>query len=109
MTFCTIYGNTAANGGGLAIKDGYHTPNPDTSNPTYQPVSSRVQMRNSLVAVDHAPTGPDIAGMISSTGYNLIQDVSGATFSPSNRPSTDVIVGPSTNLRIASQLSGPKP
>src|SRR6266516_5426495 len=55
------------------------------------------------------PTGPDIAGMITSTGYNLIQDVSGATFGPSNRPSTDVIVDPSTNLRIASQLSGTSP
>lgn len=36
-------------------------------------------MRDSIVAANNAPAGPDISGNLSSQGYNLIQSVSGAT------------------------------
>src|SRR5205085_4365989 len=43
------------------------------------------------VASDPAHPGPDISGLLTSSGYNLFQDNSGATFDPatSNLHSTD--------------------
>ncbi len=66
-------------------------------------------MKNSLVALNHADTGPDIAGRLISGGYNLIQNVSGATFTPNKQHFTDVSVDPHADLRIDSALSGNLP
>jgi hypothetical protein len=46
-------------------------------------------MRNSIVAYNHAQTHPNIPGMLTSYGYNLFQDNSGATFNPSTQHNTD--------------------
>ena len=64
--------------------------------------SSHVEMRNSIVAGNHAPVEADIAGTLTSDGYNLIQDVSQASLLSGNLASTDLIgmspeVGPLQN------------
>ena len=92
MTFCTIYGNTAAKGGGIAAETSYGYDYSNNGPPTSKPLPSHVQMKNSIVAGDHARTGSDIAGALTSGGYNLIQDVTGATFASSKQKSTDRVV-----------------
>jgi Right handed beta helix region len=58
--FSTIYGNIATReGGGLAIK-AYDSRKP-----------SHIEIRNTLVAGNRAPTSPNIAGTLTSDGYNL--------------------------------------
>src|SRR5262249_61617990 len=52
----TVVGNSAAAGGG--IRGG----------------SASVVVKNSLVAANSAPTGPDCVGTIASQGYNLVGD-----------------------------------
>jgi hypothetical protein len=74
ITFCTIFGNTAQNGGGILLE---YAPNVDKF--------SQVVMRNSIVALNHAGTSPDISGMLTSYGHNLFQDNSGATFDLATR------------------------
>jgi serine/threonine protein kinase len=108
IAFSTIYGNKAANGGGLAIENGRGDVAIKNEPGAFQleAIASHVQMRNSIVAANHAPTGPDIAGKFTSDGYNLIQDVAGATFTAN--PS-DVSANPSTDLKIDPQLSGQSP
>jgi transcriptional regulator with XRE-family HTH domain len=94
ITFCTVYGNkTEGSGGGIwnGVKP------------------SQIVMRNSIVAANSAPTDPDIQGTLISGGYNLIQDTSGAIFSPNQQHATDVVVDPQTDLRIDSLLSGQLP
>ena len=80
LSFCTIYGNIATGkGGGIAIV-AYHSNKP-----------SQVEMRSTLVAGNQAPTSPDIVGTLTTDGYNLIQNFSGATFDdPLNKHSTDI-------------------
>jgi hypothetical protein len=79
LTFSTIYGNTAHGGGDIAIEDVAISPNGNSK--TIKQIS-QVKIRNSIVAVDLAHPGPDIVGMLTSYGYNLFQDTSGATFDP---------------------------
>jgi hypothetical protein len=83
LSFCTIYGNSATGkGGGIMIVNiGSNKPNP-------------VAIGNSLVAANHAASNPDIVGTLTSSGYNLFQDNSGATFDPatSTQHGTDKIV-----------------
>jgi hypothetical protein len=89
IIFSTIYGNTATReGGGLAIKM-YDSRKP-----------SQVEIRNTLVAGNHAPTSPDVKGTLISDGYNLIQDVSGAIFIPNKQHFTDVPVDAHADMRI---------
>jgi hypothetical protein len=88
MTFCTIYGNTAAKGSSIVAETSYGY----NGQPTSKPLPSHVQMRNSIVAGDRARTGSDIAGALTSGGYNLIQDVTDATFTSSKQKSTDRVV-----------------
>jgi hypothetical protein len=96
ITFSTIFGNTARDsGGGIYI---------DSS---IRPVS--VQMRNSLVAGNHAATDADIAGVLTSDGHNLIQDMTGIIFTPNQQHLTDVSVGPTTDIKIDPHLSGASP
>ncbi|MBV9707476.1 MAG: helix-turn-helix domain-containing protein [Chloroflexi bacterium] len=97
ITFSTIYNNTAVDDGGLSIVNGP------------QPLSSHVQVRDSIIAGNHAHSSADIAGSLTSGGYNLFQDVSGATFAANTQHSNDVLVGPHGNLGIAAQLAGNLP
>jgi Novel STAND NTPase 1 len=70
LNFSTIYGNRGPGGADIAIKDKFSTQR------------SQVKISNSIVAGDPAHRGPDILGMLTSDGYNLFQDNSGATFDP---------------------------
>ncbi|HEX9131916.1 MAG TPA: choice-of-anchor Q domain-containing protein, partial [Ktedonobacteraceae bacterium] len=94
ITFCTLYGNTALNGGGISIGN----------NTAHQPV--QVTLRNSLVAGNHATTAPDILGNLISNGYNLIQDPTGTSFTPTDQHTTDIMSIPFSNLGIDPKLSG---
>jgi serine/threonine protein kinase len=70
ITFCTIYDNRAYEGGGIVLEQNKQHNKP-----------SHVEIRNSIIAGNHAVTGPDIAGHLTSYGYNLIQNTAGATMS----------------------------
>jgi uncharacterized repeat protein (TIGR01451 family) len=81
----TVSGNSAGSGGGIY----------DAS------LSNTVVLQNSIVAGNSATSsGPDCSGMgghsISSTGYNIIGDVSGCTFSSGtgDQTNTDPLLGP---------------
>ncbi len=86
LLYCTVYGNTANVGGGIwagNLKQG------------------NVTMGASIVAGNNAHTGPDIVGPLTTLGYNLVGDRSGATFLGSpKQQSTDVLRIPLTKLGI---------
>jgi hypothetical protein len=94
ITFCTLYGNTALNGGGISV--GNNTAN----------LPVQVTLRNSIVAGNHATTSPDILGNLTSNGYNLIQDPTGANFTPNNQQATDILGQQLHALGIDPRLSG---
>ncbi len=95
IKFCTIYGNkTSDKGGGLSIEDSQ-----DNNGKT---VPGRVRIRNSILAGNHAGTGPNISGALTSDGYNLIQDIAGATINSGSNGKSDIIgsspdIGPLQN------------
>jgi len=72
LTFSTIYGNRATSGADIAIRVDYSF--------SHQSSQSYVKISNSIVVGDSAESVPDILGMLTSSGYNLFQDTSGATF-----------------------------
>ncbi len=98
LTFSTIYGNTARGGGDIAIEDVSIDSN-GNSKATKQ--VSQVKISNSIVAGGPAHPGPDIVGTLTSYGYNLFQDNSGAIFDPATRtqPGKDKIL-PANDLQI---------
>jgi hypothetical protein len=55
---------------------------------------------NSIIATDHAPTDPDLSGKLTSYGHNLIQDTSGASFTPNKQHLADIIGNKLPNLGI---------
>jgi len=90
MTFCTVYGNMATSGGGISSGE-------------ISTARSQVLMRASIVAGNHAQAGigPDIAGHLTSDGYNLISHISGAVFvNPLEKHRTDLSEDRFTNLKI---------
>jgi hypothetical protein len=82
LTFNTIYGNTTHGGYDIAIEDSVY---PLIGNGRGIEQISQVKISNSIVAGDPAHRGPNILGMLTSYGYNLFQDNSGATFDPATR------------------------
>ena len=66
LTFCTIYGNKAHEAGGIATVDTKKS-NGNTS------------VRSSILAGNIAPNVPDVSGNLTSLGYNVIGNLSGAT------------------------------
>ena len=91
MIFCTIYGNTSGESGG-GIWNGITNS------------ASQVEMRNSLIAGNKAPAGPDILGALTSQGYNLIQNTQDTTFVPNPAHGTDLLQVASSALWIDPQL-----
>ncbi len=83
LTFSTIFDNTALHGGDIAIQDLTFSPNNANGTPSKQ--VSQVKIRNSIVAGAPAHLDSDTVGMLTSYGYNLFQDNSGATFDPATR------------------------
>ena len=87
MIFCTVYGNTSGEEGG-GIWNGVNNS------------ASQVVMRNSLVAGNKAPAGPDMLGPLTSQGYNLIQNTQDTTFASNQAHGTDLLQVASSGLRI---------
>ncbi len=86
LSYSTIWGNTATgpdgDGGGIVSQ-------------------GQMTMGASIVAGNKAHTDPDISGSLTTLGYNVVGDRSGATFLGSpKQQSTDVLGVPSTALRI---------
>ena len=79
LIFSTIYSNTAHSSSDIAIEDVAFDSNLNSKAITQ---ISQVKIGNSIVTGDPAHPGPDIVGMLTSSGYNLFQDNSGATFDP---------------------------
>ena len=91
LLYCTVYGNTAGEGGGIWMED--------------LTQGSIMTMGASIVAGNKAHTDPDIAGRLASLGYNLVGDRSGATFLDSPKIQfTDVLGVSSTDLKIDPKL-----
>ncbi len=60
--FSTIYGNTSGTGGGIWL---------DPKG------NSHITISGSIIAANSAQNGPDISGVLTSDGYNLIENVAG--------------------------------
>ena len=69
LTNCTVSGNTAGNGGGVYT---------NAAAPPYIGASI-VNLGNTIVAGNTAPTGPDVAGAFTSQGNNLIGETDGSS------------------------------
>jgi hypothetical protein len=63
IRFSTIYGNTLKGGGGIWVDPG----------------GGPITISSTIVAANSAHDGPDISGVLISDGYNLIENVTGAT------------------------------
>jgi hypothetical protein len=92
FTFSTIYDNTAHSGGDIAIRDSISSSN--DANGKLSKQVSQVKIRNSIVAGDPAHPDSGIVGRLTSYGYNLFQDNSGAIFdqATSKQHATDKIL-----------------
>ncbi|HEX6555500.1 MAG TPA: TIR domain-containing protein [Ktedonobacteraceae bacterium] len=64
IRFSTLYGNSSSTGGGIWV---------DPKG------SSHLMISSSIVSANNAHDGPDISGALLSDGYNLIENVAGAT------------------------------
>jgi serine/threonine protein kinase len=94
IDFCTIYGNTASTeGGGLF------------SHPSSDAATTALKLKNTLIAGNIATKGPDVAGKITTEGYNLVQRFSGAQWNdPDHRHTTDHSADNLAALHIDAQL-----
>jgi transcriptional regulator with XRE-family HTH domain len=97
LTFCTIYGNKATRGGGIAIVMG-------AAKNGKQTIPGFIKITNSIVAANSSAMSPDISGPIITGGYNLIQNLVGATVVPDHKHSTDLPGMTFAELRIDSSL-----
>ncbi|BDV44551.1 fibronectin type III [Geotalea uraniireducens] len=105
LTNVTISDNSAtAQGGGIANSGGAATlvnvtvanNNATTLGGGIAVAGGTLAIKNSIVAGNSAATGPDIAGTVTSQGYNLIQDSAGATItgdSTGNLTGQDPLLG----------------
>jgi hypothetical protein len=100
LTFCTIYGNIAHNSGGIAIEDDAFYAKSGNSKPIKQ--ISQLTIRNSIVVSDPAHLAPDISGILTSYGYNLFQNNSGATIhlATSKQESRDKFLSPNDLTKL---------
>src|SRR5579885_276034 len=101
IDFATVYGNIASSqGGGIYLE-------------AAQTGQANVTLKNSLIAANSAGTGPDIAGNVTTEGYNLIQRFAGADFSdPDHKHGLDLSGSQFSDLGINPQLrdnGGPTP
>jgi hypothetical protein len=82
----------------------------DVTLPQKKPIKqiSYIQISNSIVAGDPAHPGPDIFGTLTSLGYNLFQDNSGATFDPatSKQRGTDKTLSVNDHTKLFAAPSG---
>jgi hypothetical protein len=94
MVFSTIYGNTTTQGGGIAIEDN-----------TSGNLSGQLTLSDSLIAGNQAQVDPSIMGHLTTSGYNLIQGFTDATFNgPLALRQTDKFLKNLTDVKIAPLL-----
>jgi serine/threonine protein kinase len=93
IDFCTIYGNTALQGGGM-VTTWTDTPKPPD-----------LLLKNSIIAGNYASTAPDLFGVVITGGYNLVQRVTDARFDDTaGKHNTDLPGDRSANPGIDPQL-----
>ena len=92
LTNCTVSGNSSNNAAGIysngaaaTINLNYSTVASNTANSAgglYQDTTAGgvINVKNSIVADNTAPTGPDIFGTITSQNFNHIESTAGGTF-----------------------------
>ena len=98
LTFCTVFGNRAARGGGIASE-------PGSEGRGVRTIPAYLHITSSIIADNFSSTGPDILGSFISGGYNLIQNLSGATVNdPGHKHSTDLVGITAANLQVDSKL-----
>ena len=95
FNFSTIAGNTATVGGGGI----------------FQTAGGTTSLKNSVVADNAAPAGPDISGVVTSLGYNLVENVTGGTFAvlAGDVTGTDPQLGPLANNGGSTMTHRPSP
>lgn len=87
MIFCTIYANTSDESGG-GVWNGITNS------------ASQLMIRNSLIAGNKAPSGPNILGKLTSQDYNLIQNTKDIAFAPDQLHANDLLQVALTALKI---------
>jgi hypothetical protein len=91
LTNCTISGNPAGNsGGGIFNQSG-----------------NAVNVRNTIIALNTAPTGPDVSGALTSENFNLIGSSAGATISPAQFSDQIGVTATQLNLSALQNNGGP--
>ncbi len=106
---CTISGNSASLGGGIRDEHGFIPRGPSVvTNSTISGNSasegggintidfSLHRSRNTIIALNTSADGPDVKGALTSEGFNLIGNDSGATISPAQ--SSDQIGTPASPI-----------
>ena len=86
----TVSGNTAGTGGGISVEGGSASldsltvaDNSATTGGGIAQVGGTVTLVNTIVGNNSASgSGPDLAGIITSANHNLVENTSGATFTP---------------------------
>ncbi len=94
----TISGNTAGTGGGIYVEGGSASldsvtvaDNIATTGGGIAQVAGTVTLANTIVGNNSASgSGPDLSGTITSADHNLVEDTSGATFTPQAHDITGV-------------------
>jgi len=114
LTFCTVFGNRAARGGGIAselgsdrkvARGGGIASEPGSEGRGVRTIPAYLHITSSIIADNFSSTGPDILGSFISGGYNLIQNLSGATVNdPGHKHSTDLVGITAANLQVDSKL-----
>ena len=101
ITNCTISGNQVGDGG-TAGDNGAASGGRGGGifKGTVGPV---LNIRNSIIAGNSSPTGPDISGTVNSQDYNLFGSTSGATFTGTT---THNIINPNPNLGALANNGG---
>src|SRR2546425_4393202 len=97
LTNSTISGNSANFGGGINNKS---TSGLDTGGST--------SARNTIIALNTAASGPDLTDKLTSQGYNLIGNSSGATITPANQTGDQIgVTATQLNLGPLQDNGGP--
>ena len=119
ITNGTISGNMASggNGGGvynagsLNITNSTIVRNSATGNGggINASVSGTVTARNSIIALNTSPSGPNVKGTLNSGGFNLIGSVSGVFVTPPQASDQLGVTSPQLNLDALHANGGPTP
>lgn len=112
ITNSTVSGNTSANGGGifrvasatLTVTLSYTTVANNTATNTGGGINGTMNLGNTIVGDNTAPTSPDYAGTLNSNGFNLIENITGTTITGTT---TGNITGVDPMLNILANYGGP--